>query len=112
VITVELGNDVIMAVAPVIIEVGKVAFFALRAARPAMPGAVLAYVNGLHVVVPLAPKLDYDTVKDFSQAVVQHLAKTIPSRFVAKSGAPNRVRKIFVDCIRNGHGATTGTGRA
>ena len=57
--------------------------------------------------MPLAPRLDYDTVKDFSQAVVQHLAKTIPSRFVAKSGAANRVGKIFVDYLRNGFGATT-----
>jgi len=63
--------------------------------------------KGLHVVVPLTPKLDYDTVKDFSQAVVQHLAQTIPSRFVAKSGASNRVGKIFVDYLRNGFGATT-----
>ena len=63
--------------------------------------------KGLHVVVPLAPRLDYDTVKDFSQAVVQHLAATIPSRFVAKSGAANRVGKIFVDYLRNGHTATT-----
>ena len=63
--------------------------------------------KGLHVVVPLAPRLDYDTVKDFSQAVVQHLARTIPSRFVAKSGAANRVGKIFVDYLRNGYGATT-----
>jgi bifunctional non-homologous end joining protein LigD len=63
--------------------------------------------KGFHVVVPLTPKLDYDTVKDFSQVIVQHLAKTIPSRFVAKSGASNRVGKIFIDYIRNGHGATT-----
>jgi bifunctional non-homologous end joining protein LigD len=63
--------------------------------------------KGLHVVVPLAPKADWDTVKDFSQAVVQHLAKTIPDRFVVKSGASNRVGKIFVDWLRNGHGATT-----
>ena len=63
--------------------------------------------KGLHVVVPITPKLDYDTVKAFSQAVVQHLARTIPSRFVAKSGAANRVGKIFVDYLRNGHGATT-----
>ena len=42
--------------------------------------------KGLHVVVPLAPRCDYDTVKGFSQAVVQHLARTIPPRFVAKSG--------------------------
>jgi bifunctional non-homologous end joining protein LigD len=39
--------------------------------------------------------------------VVVHLARTIPSRFVAKSGAANRKGKIFVDYLRNGHGATT-----
>jgi bifunctional non-homologous end joining protein LigD len=38
---------------------------------------------------------------------VQHLAKVIPQRFVAKSGAANRVGKIFVDYLRNNHGATT-----
>ncbi len=63
--------------------------------------------KGLHVVVPLTPRADWDTVKGFSQAVVQHLAKTIPDRFVAKSGPSNRVGKIFVDYLRNGHGATT-----
>lgn len=63
--------------------------------------------KGLHVVVPLAPKLDYDAVKAFSQAVVQHMAKVIPQRFVAKSGGSNRVRKIFIDYLRNGHGQTT-----
>lgn len=63
--------------------------------------------KGLHVVVPLTPRHDYDTVKAFSQAIVQHLAKTIPSRFVAKSGPSNRIGKLFVDYLRNGHGATT-----
>ena len=63
--------------------------------------------KGLHVVVPLAPRWDYDTVKDFSRAIVRHLAETIPSRFVAKSGPSNRVGKIFVDYLRNGFGATT-----
>jgi bifunctional non-homologous end joining protein LigD len=63
--------------------------------------------KGLHVVVPLAPKLDYTIVKAFSQAVVQHLARTIPSRFVARSGGANRIGRIFVDYIRNGHGQTT-----
>ncbi len=63
--------------------------------------------KGLHVVVPLAARWNYDTVKGLSKAVVVHLAKTIPSRFVAKSGASNRVGKLFVDYLRNGHGATT-----
>jgi bifunctional non-homologous end joining protein LigD len=63
--------------------------------------------KGLHVVVPLKPKLDWDTVKDFSRAIVTHLAKTIPDRFSAKSGAKNRVGRIFIDYLRNGRGATT-----
>jgi bifunctional non-homologous end joining protein LigD len=63
--------------------------------------------KGLHVVVPLARRLGYEAVKDFSQALVQHLARTIPSRFVAKSGPANRVGKVFVDYLRNGHGQTT-----
>ncbi|WP_353506123.1 hypothetical protein [Variovorax sp. J22P240] len=63
--------------------------------------------KGLHVVVPLAPRYDYEAVKGFSQAIVQHLARVIPTRFVAKSGPSNRVGKLFVDFLRNGHGATT-----
>jgi bifunctional non-homologous end joining protein LigD len=63
--------------------------------------------KGLHVVVPITPRLGYDDVKAFSQAVVQHLAKTIPARFVAKSGPANRVGKVYVDYLRNSHGATT-----
>jgi len=63
--------------------------------------------KGLHVVVPIAPKLRFDAVKDFSQAVVQHIAKTIPQRFVAKSGPANRIGKVYVDYLRNGHGQTT-----
>ena len=63
--------------------------------------------KGLHVVVPLAPRHDWDTVKGFSQAVVEHLASVVPNRFSAKSGAQNRVGKVFVDYIRNAHGATT-----
>lgn len=63
--------------------------------------------KGLHVVVPLAPRYDYDTVKGFSQAIVQHMARTIPMRFVSKSGPSNRIGKLFIDYLRNGHGATT-----
>jgi bifunctional non-homologous end joining protein LigD len=63
--------------------------------------------KGLHVVVPLAARLHYDVVKAFSQAVVQHLVKTIPQRFVARSGAANRRGRIFVDYLRNGHAQTT-----
>jgi len=63
--------------------------------------------KGLHVVVPIRPKHDWDTVKAFSQAIVAHMAQLIPDRFVLKSGPANRVGKIFIDYLRNGRGATT-----
>ncbi|MDP9900813.1 DNA ligase D [Variovorax ginsengisoli] len=63
--------------------------------------------KGLHVVVPIRKAHDWDTVKGFSQAVVTHLARTLPHMFVAKSGPKNRVGKIFIDYLRNGLGATT-----
>ncbi|PJJ18465.1 ATP-dependent DNA ligase LigD phosphoesterase module /ATP-dependent DNA ligase LigD polymerase module [Janthinobacterium sp. 67] len=63
--------------------------------------------KGLHVVVPIRPKHDWDTVKAFSQAIVAHMAQHIPARFVVKSGPANRVGKIFIDYLRNGRGATT-----
>jgi bifunctional non-homologous end joining protein LigD len=63
--------------------------------------------KGLHIAVPLAPRLGYEPVKAFSQAFVRHLAKTIPERFSATSGASNRVGKVYVDYLRNGMGQTT-----
>ena len=63
--------------------------------------------KGLHIVVPIKRGYDWETVKGFSQAVVQHIAGVIPERFVAKSGPKNRIGKLFVDYLRNSKGATT-----
>src|SRR5690606_6306401 len=63
--------------------------------------------KGMHVVVPLKKRYDWDTVKDFSKVIVEHMASTLPMRFVAKSGPKNRVGKVFIDYLRNGFGATT-----
>lgn len=63
--------------------------------------------KGLHVVVPIKGNHGWDTVKSFSQAIVHHMAATLPDRFAFKSGPKNRVGKIFIDYLRNGQGATT-----
>jgi bifunctional non-homologous end joining protein LigD len=63
--------------------------------------------KGIHVVVPLTRKLGWDEVKDFSHAIVSHMAKLLPDRFSAISGPKNRVGRIFIDYLRNGLGATT-----
>ncbi|WP_454825333.1 DNA ligase D [Paraburkholderia xenovorans] len=63
--------------------------------------------KGFHVVVPLAKQAGWDEVKDFSQAVAQHMAATLPRYFSAKMGAQNRKQKIFVDYLRNNRGSST-----
>ncbi len=63
--------------------------------------------KGIHLVVPLSPKADWDAVKSFSHAIVKHIAKLLPDRFSAVSGPKNRVGRIFIDYLRNGLGATT-----
>lgn len=63
--------------------------------------------KGLHVVVPISPRHDWEIVKDFARHLVSHMAKIVPSRFVAKSGPRNRIGKTYVDYLRNGFGATT-----
>ncbi len=63
--------------------------------------------KGLHVIVPLAKQAGWDEVKEFSQAVAQHMAATLPQYFSAKMGAQNRKKKIFIDYLRNARGAST-----
>lgn len=63
--------------------------------------------KGLHIIVPLRRRYDWNNVKHFSHAIVQHMAATLPTRFVGKSGPKNRIGKIFIDYLRNGFGATT-----
>lgn len=63
--------------------------------------------KGIHLVVPLTRKHGWEEVKDFSHAIVTHMAKLLPERFSAVSGPKNRVGRIFIDYLRNGLGATT-----
>jgi bifunctional non-homologous end joining protein LigD len=62
--------------------------------------------KGLHVVVPLTPEKDWDTVKGFTHALAQTLEAHSPQRYVATVSKAKRTGKIFVDYLRNGQGAT------
>lgn len=63
--------------------------------------------KGIHIIVPLARRADWDTVKAFAKALAQFMARQLPERFTATSGPKNRVGKIFLDYLRNGRGAST-----
>lgn len=63
--------------------------------------------KGMHIVIPMARHLGWDTTKAFARAISQFMAGQLPSRFTAKMGPRNRVDKIFVDYLRNSRGAST-----
>lgn len=63
--------------------------------------------KGMHIVVPLARKDDWETVKAFAKAIAQFMAQQLPERITATMGPKNRVGKIFVDYLRNTRGAST-----
>jgi bifunctional non-homologous end joining protein LigD len=62
--------------------------------------------KGLHVVVPLNPVVDWPTVKGFARSFADALAAGEPQRFVSSATLKIRPKKIFVDYLRNGRGAT------
>jgi len=63
--------------------------------------------KGIHLVVPLARRHDWEQVKSFAKGVTQHMAKVLPERFAGKMGPKNRIGKIFIDYLRNQRGAST-----
>ena len=63
--------------------------------------------KGLHLVVPLARRDDWETVKAFAKTIAQFMTQQLPERFTATSGPKNRIGKIFIDYLRNARGAST-----
>ncbi|MGY1457350.1 DNA ligase D [Luteimonas sp. A534] len=62
--------------------------------------------KGLHVVVPLNPGCDWDLTKRFAHGFADTLANSQPDRFVATATKSRRNKRIFIDYLRNGRGAT------
>lgn len=62
--------------------------------------------KGLHVVVPLDPGCDWDLTKRFAKGFADALAQSEPQRFLATATKSLRNKRIFIDYLRNGRGAT------
>jgi len=62
--------------------------------------------KGLHIVVPIVPEHDWDTVKQWTRDVAEHMSAVLPDHFTANMSKAARPGKIFIDYLRNASGAT------
>ena len=62
--------------------------------------------KGVHVVVPLKPKLDWKKVHTGTGEIAAAIAKAYPDTFVVNMAKGKRTKRIFIDFHRNGRLAT------
>lgn len=62
--------------------------------------------KGLHLVVPIARRHDWDEAKAFCKAVADAVVAVAPDRYTSNMSKAQREKKIFLDYLRNGRGAT------
>ena len=68
--------------------------------------AMLSGGKGIHVIVPLRPKAEWEAVKLFSRTVAVMLSEAEPDRFIATMSKAKRKGLIFIDWLRNERGST------
>jgi bifunctional non-homologous end joining protein LigD len=62
--------------------------------------------KGLHVVVPITPKRDWNFVKDFCKAFAEGVVRSAPDQYTATMSKSKRKGKIFIDYLRNARTAS------
>jgi bifunctional non-homologous end joining protein LigD len=62
--------------------------------------------KGLHIVAPVLPGPDWDTVRAWCRAFAETMEAEAPEQFVASVPKARRTGKILVDWLRNGLGST------
>lgn len=62
--------------------------------------------KGLHVVVPLSRRNDWDEFKAFAKSVADAMTRDDPERYIATMSKAKRRGKLYIDYLRNQRGAT------
>ncbi len=62
--------------------------------------------KGLHLVVPIAPEMEWPQVKDFCHGFVSQMERANPRLYLTKMTKAARTGKIYLDYLRNERGAT------
>ncbi len=62
--------------------------------------------RGLHVVVPLDPTADFDTVRDVARRLAECLADRYPDDLTVEQRKEKRKGRVYLDYLRNAYGQT------
>lgn len=62
--------------------------------------------RGLHVVVPLERRQEFDPVRDFARAAAELVAHRKPNRFTTAHRKAKRAGRLYLDVGRNAYGQT------
>lgn len=63
--------------------------------------------KGLHIVIPIKPKINWSEIADFAHAFTDYLVSQNPNEYIGTMSKFKRKGKIFIDYIRNTRGSTT-----
>jgi bifunctional non-homologous end joining protein LigD len=63
--------------------------------------------KGVHIVVPIERRVDWNVLSSFAKAVAERLVRDSPDLYVAKASKAIRDKHIFIDWLRNTRGATS-----
>jgi bifunctional non-homologous end joining protein LigD len=62
--------------------------------------------RGLHVVAPLAPTLDFDSVRGLAKSMAERLAERHPKDLTTAQRKDKRGGRLYLDVMRNAYGQT------
>ena len=62
--------------------------------------------KGLHVMVPVAPRLSHEEARTYCRAFAERVTRTAPDRYTPDPAPEQRVDRLYVDYLRNGRGNT------
>ncbi|MFO8025709.1 non-homologous end-joining DNA ligase [Thiohalophilus sp.] len=63
--------------------------------------------RGLHVIVPLKPDTQFDTVRDYAKIMSKRLAENYPNELTTEQRKAHRGKRIYLDVMRNAYGQTS-----
>ncbi|MBD3167933.1 MAG: ATP-dependent DNA ligase [candidate division Zixibacteria bacterium] len=71
-----------------------------------LPFVMTTGSKGLHVVVPVKPENDFDTVRDFAKGIAEILSSRFPGELTTEIRKDKRNGRLYLDIARNAYAQT------